>query len=355
MPGGGKSERVCIGDRAVGPGTPTYVIAEIGSNHDGRLDRARTMIELAALCGADAVKFQSFTADGLVARCIVDPQGGPARDNPVHPILARFSVPGDWHAELVACAEAAGIHFLSAPFDLGRLALLDRLDVPAIKIASGDITFEPLLQAAARTGRPVLLSTGMSDLSEVGRAVATLQEAGCRQLVLFQCVSCYPTSLEQANVRAVKTLAEQFGCPVGLSDHSPGSAAALAAVALGVCAVEKHLTFDRNLPGPDHPFAMEPQEFRSMVREIRNVEAALGNGQKEPADEERSERLVGRRSLTLVRDLAAGHVLSADDLKCVRPGGGLSPYELRSVLGKRLVRKLTAEAVLTRDDVESPD
>jgi sialic acid synthase SpsE len=341
---------VKIGDRLIGPGHPTYVIAEIGSNHDGRIERAFALIETAAVAGADAVKFQSFTADGLVARRVPDGEGG-MRDNPVYPFIDNVAVPVSWHRELKACAIAASVDFLSTPFDLARLDLLCQLDIPAIKIASGDLTFEPLLRAAARSGRPIILSTGMAEMAEIDRSVEVIRQEGNDNIVLLHCVTSYPTKLEEVNVRAVTTLAKRFKIPVGLSDHSFGIAGPLAAVALGANVIERHFTFSRSHPGPDHPFAMEPQEFRTMVEEIREIEKVLGTGRKKLVKEERRERLVGRRSIRAAQDLKKGTVLKASHLKYVRPGGGLDPFDAALILGKKLQRALAEDEQIALSDV----
>jgi sialic acid synthase SpsE len=303
------------------------------------------------MAGADAVKFQSFTAEGMVARRVRGPDGD-LIDNFVYPIIERLTLPAEWHEGLQRCARAAGVEFLSAPFDLERLALLHRLDVGAIKIASGDLTYDDLLRAAARTGRPILLSTGMSYLEEIEHAVSVLRGEGNEQIVLLHCVTSYPTPLENANIRAIQTLAEKFRLPVGLSDHSAGLAAPLAAVAMGACVIERHFTLSRTLPGPDHSYAMEPSEFRAMMEEVRRMELALGSGRKEPHGEETNERRVGRRSVVAARALEQGAVLVAQDLRCVRPGGGIEPTRLPELVGKRLTRALACDEPLSWKDVQ---
>lgn len=341
---------VKIGDRKIGPGHPTYVIAEIGSNHDGRIERAFALIETAAASGADAVKFQSFTAEGMVAGRVLATGGGMV-ENPVYPFVDHLSVPVAWHRELKACAIGAGVDFLSTPFDLKRLELLCDLDVPALKIASGDLTFAPLLRAAARSGRPVILSTGMAELAEIDRAVELLRKEGNEQLVILHCVTSYPTKLEDMDVRSVSTLAKRYGVPVGLSDHSSGYAAPLAAVALGASVVERHFTFSRAFPGPDHPFAMEPHEFRQMMEEIRGVEKVLGSGRKKLVGEEKRERMVGRRSTCAAKALKKGTVLKEAHFKYVRPGGGIDPFDAAKLIGKRLVRAVAEDQPFTLADV----
>lgn len=328
-----------------------YVIAEIGSNHDGNFERALAMIGLAAAAGADAVKFQSFTADGLVARRLWA-EGRTGYENPLHPRIDSYTLPADWHGRLQEAATNAGVDFLSTPFDLERLSLLDSLGVPAIKIASGDLTFEPLLRAAARTGRTILLSTGMAEFDEIDQALAALREEGNEKIVLLHCVTSYPTRDEDVNVRAVRELAKRYHLPVGLSDHSLSLAAPLAAVALGASVIERHLTFSRSLSGPDHPYAMEPMEFRAMVEEIRILERALGSGEKSPCVEEVRERLVGRRSIRAAADLPAGTVIAPGHLSFLRPGGGMSPFRQNELIGKRLVRGISRDEPFAPESVE---
>lgn len=337
---------IMIGNRKIGRGSPVYVIAEIGSNHDGRIERAFAMIEVAAYSGADAVKFQSFTADGLVARNLRTARGGFA-PNPAYGFIKSLSLPEDWHPKLKEAARAAGVDFISAPFDLQRLELLDELNVPAIKIASGDLTYEPLLRAAARTMRPLIVSTGMSTFDEIAQALQTIREEGNEKVVLLHCVTSYPTKAEDENILAVAELEKRFGLPVGLSDHGRGIAAPVAAVALGAAVVERHITISRGLSGPDHSYAMEPGEFRQMVEEIRLLEKALGTGRKFICDEERRERFVGRRSIRAAADLPKGTVLKIDHLKFVRPGEGLSPFLYRDFLGKKLMRGVREDEALS--------
>ena len=342
---------ITIGDRTIGKGSPVYIIAEIGSNHDGRLERAYALIEMAAAAGADAVKFQSFTAPGLVAGRIKNAAGRMV-ENPAYSFIEALSLPDDWHAKLKDSASSAGVDFISAPFDLERLELLDDLKVPAIKLASGDLTFEPLVRAAARTGRTLLVSTGMATIEEIVRTVNAIREEGNEKIVIMHCVTSYPTKWEDENIRAVGELAKRLGLPVGLSDHALGLAAPLAAVALGASVVERHFTTSRSLTGPDHSFAMEPHEFRQMVEEIRILEKALGTGEKALCEEERRERLVGRRSIRAAKDLPSGTVITEDHLKFVRPGEGLSPFDYRLVLGRMLKKSLREDEALRLSDLK---
>lgn len=330
-----------IDGRTVGPGSPTYVIAEIGSNHDGDLDTARAMIRAAAEAGADAVKFQSFTADGLTRR-----------GEPAHPILERLTLPDDWHPALRDAAADVGLHFLSTPFDEERARLLRGVGVPAFKIASGDLTHAPLLRAVAAYARPLIVSTGMATLDEVRGAVEAIRAAGDPPLALLHCVSCYPARPEDMNLRAVVTLARSFGVPVGLSDHTPGHAMVLAAVALGATIVEKHVTFDRAREGPDHFYAMTFGELAAMVSDIRAVERALGDGVKAPIAREADGLRQGRRSVHAAVDIPAGASIEPTMLKVVRPASGVAPTSLEQLIGRRARIAIANDTALQWEQLE---
>src|SRR5262249_54734623 len=279
-----RSAAIDIGGRAVGPGAPCYVIAEAGSNHDGRLAQAMALIDAAAAAGCDAVKFQVFRPQDLMT-----PHGPRARyldgllgERSLYELFASTAIDRTWLPRLAAHCRMRRIHFLATPFDRDAV---DRLiapgvNVPAIKNASSELWHLPLIRHAARSGRPLLLSTGMATMADVEDASVAAPAAGASQLALFQCTVAYPPPAEAVNLRAMRTLVERFGVPVGLSDHSPGTWAAVAAVALGANLVEKHLTLSRALPGPDHPFALEPPELATMVADIRATEQALGDGRK---------------------------------------------------------------------------
>jgi sialic acid synthase SpsE len=346
--------RIALAERAVGDGAPCLLIAEVGSNHDGSLDRALALVDVAADAGADAVKFQSFRAATLLVRRCRTADGGwqPAA---AYPTLERLEVPGEWHAALRDRARARGILFLSTPFDEERATLLAALGVPALKVASGDLTHLPLLRRLGGFGRPILLSTGLATPAEIDAALAAIAEGaggGARRppVVLLHCVSLYPLRPGDANLRVLPALRAETGCLVGWSDHSPGHTLAVGAVALGACVVEKHLTDDRRRKGPDHPFAMEPGEFRAMAAAIRELEAALGDGAKRPCDGEEPERTWARRGVYAARALSAGVVLSARDLKVVRPAAGLPPAALAALVGRRLVRALETDEPVRAED-----
>ncbi len=271
------------------------IIAEIGSNHGGDLDTAKRYIEAAARAGADVAKFQTLTRDGLIARFVHDPQSGGIVANPKHAAFSNAGLPDDWHAPLKACCEENGIEFMSTPFSLEAVDLMEGIGVKRYKVASGDLTFVPLLEKLGRTGKPVILSTGAAYLDEVEEAVATLKHAGCHDITVLHCAASYPPGWDDMNLTAITKLKTALGRPVGLSDHSPGHTAPIAAAALGATVIEKHVTFDRSLDGPDHPFAMEFDELAAMIADIRILETALGDGEKKPAASEINRRRNLRR------------------------------------------------------------
>ncbi len=328
-----------IGARMVGPGHPTYVIAEAGANHNRDWDTARRLVDVAAEAGADAIKFQTYSG-----ATIYSSKTPPFKylekltDQSPSELLEDISLPREWQAELDAYARERGLHFFSTPFDAAAVGELDALDVPVLKIASFEIVDVELIRLAAQTGRPLIISTGMAVLGEIEDAIAAAVDAGAPAVGLMQCTSVYPAPAERINLRAMGTLEQAFRVPVGLSDHSLGIAVPIAAAALGAAFVEKHFTLDRTMSGPDHPFAVEPHELRDMVAGIRDAQAALGDGRKDgPSPEEREEMFrLGRRSLIAARDLPAGTLLERDMITTKRPGFGIAPKHLELVLGRTL-------------------
>jgi N-acetylneuraminate synthase/N,N'-diacetyllegionaminate synthase len=342
--------------RTLGAG-PAFVIAEAGVNHNGDLDLARRLIDAAAEAGADAVKFQTFRTDALVsgtapkARYQVETTGGGESQRAM---LARLELGAEAHATLRDHAAGRGLVFFSTPFDEASADLLERLGVELLKVPSGEVTNVPLLRHVAAKRRPILLSTGMSTLDEVAAAVETIRAAGDPPLAVLHCVSAYPAPVEHTNLRAMDTLRARFGCPVGLSDHTLGIEIALAAVARGAAVLEKHLTLDRTLPGPDHRASLEPADFAALVRGVRAIEAALGDGDKRPMPSEIDTREVARRSLVAARPLPAGHRLAAVDVAVKRPGTGIPPGQLDRVVGRRLSRAVAADELLDWAGLEAP-
>lgn len=343
-----------IAGRAIGPGRPCFIIAEAGVNHNGDLALAKQLIDAATAAQADAVKFQTFDAERLASATAPKAAYQLRATNPAESqreMLRRLELSEPIHRELIAHSAKRGILFLSTPFDEISADLLDGLGMPAFKIPSGEITNLPFLAHVARQGKPMIVSTGMATLAEVEAAVRTIQAIHQQGLVLLQCVSNYPADPAEANLRAMQTMAEAFGVPVGYSDHTPGLAVALAAVALGACVVEKHLTLDRGLPGPDHRVSLEPDEFSALVQGIRTVEAALGHGRKEPAPSEAGTAAVARKSLVAARDIPAGSTLTEAFVVIQRPGTGLPPSMLTQVVGRKAMKAIPAGTVLTQDMV----
>ncbi len=328
-----------------------FVIAEAGVNHNGDLLLAERLVDAAKAAGADAVKFQTFRADALAgdAAELAPYQAAAGMKDGQRAMLSKLELDEAAHRRLQARARAAGLEFLSTPFDEESADMLERLGVPRFKIPSGEITHKALIEHVARKGRPVILSTGMSDLAEVRRAVGWIQAVSGAPLTVLHCVTEYPAPPEQVNLRAMTAMARELGLPVGYSDHTLGTEIAVAAAALGASVIEKHLTLDRALPGPDHAASLEPAEFTEMVRQIRSVSAALGDGVKRPAPCEEKNRAVARRGLVAARDLPAGRTLAAADLAAKRPAAGVSPAEIERVLGRALKRGLRRDEPLTED------
>lgn len=338
-----------IGGRAVGEGEPVFVVAEAGVNHNGDPALARRMVDGAAEAGADAVKFQTFRSAALVTRDA--PKAAyqaetTGRAGGQRQMLERLELGLDIHAELKERCARRGVLFFSSPFDEESADMLAALGVELFKVPSGEITNLRFLRHLAAKRRPIILSTGMSTLDEVAAAVAAIRGAGDPPLALLHCLSAYPAPVEEMNLRAMDTLRARFGCPVGLSDHTPGLEIAIAAVARGAAIVEKHFTLDTRLPGPDHRASLEPGELAGLVRAIRHVEAALGDGEKRPMPSEADTRRVARKSLVAARAIPAGQRLTADLVTVKRPGTGVSPADLDRVLGRTVVRALAADEVI---------
>lgn len=330
----------------------TFVIAEAGVNHNGDVALARALVDAAVAAGADAVKFQTFVVDRLVTRQAATAayqQRATGGETSQHDMLARLELSRADHDMLFAYCASREIEFMSTPFDPESALYLKRLGVRRLKISSGDVTNLPMLRVVGGLGLPVILSTGMADMAEVEAAVETLRDAGVADLALLQCVSNYPADPAQTNLRVMDTFAAAFRTPVGLSDHSPGIAVAIAAVARGASYIEKHFTVDRSLPGPDHQASLLPDELRDLVTAVRQVEAALGDGVKRPAPSELPIREVARKSLVAARDLPAGIALGPEDLVILRPGTGLSPAALPLVLGRRTARAIAHHTPITED------
>lgn len=343
-------QQISIGGRAVGDGAPCYVIAEIGSNHNQDFDLARRMIDAAAAAGADAVKFQTFKAENHVSRRAESAKYLAERD--IHSLIRSLELDRSWQGPLQAHANAQGVQFFSSPCDVEAVAQLNALASPAHKVASFDLPDTDLIRVIARSGVPVILSTGLADWMDIHRALEACQSEGNDQIVVLQCTSLYPASVRLTNLKAMDTIRHAFGVLTGYSDHTMGDTATCAAVARGACIIEKHFTTDRNLPGPDHPFAMEPGEFAQMMARIRDTESAIGDGAKtgpRPEEQEMAEK--GRRSLHARHDIAAGVSITADMLVAKRPGHGIPVYMRDKLVGRTTRLAIPADAWITWDMV----
>jgi N-acetylneuraminate synthase len=335
----------------IGDGAPTYIISEAGSNHNGSLARALQLIEVAAECGSDAVKFQTFKASRLYPRSAgtSDYLGDPT---PIYDIIAALEMPEEWLGELSQRAHDLGLAFISSPFDEEAVVLLDP-HVDAFKIASYELTHEPLLKAVASRGKPVIMSTGASRLEEVEQSVKILREAGCEELALLQCTASYPTPLEAVNVRALVSLREKFEIPTGLSDHSRDPVIApVVAAALGAAVVEKHYTLSNELPGPDHAYALEPHELAMLVKSVREVDLVMGSGEKDVHQIEQELRHFARRSIFTTCSIKAGDLLTRENVDILRRGKlaeGLAPGDLSRVLGRRAACDIDQDTPLVEE------
>lgn len=326
-----------INGREIGPESPTYIVAELSANHNQDFDLAVRTIRAAREAGADAIKLQTYTADTLTIDCDSEPfriRGTLWNGRTLYDLYKEAYTPWEWHAPLKQIAKEEGLDFFSTPFDATAVDFLENLGVPVHKIASFENVDLPLIRKVAATGKPIIMSTGMASLGEIDEAVRTARQAGCEQLALLKCTSAYPAPAREMNLRTIPHLAEAFGAVIGLSDHSMGSAAAVAAVTLGARIVEKHFILSRSLEGADSAFSMEPGEFREMVNSIRMAEQALGEVSYSVTERELSSK-VFRRSLFVVKDVRAGEPLTAENVRVIRPGHGLPPRHLDEVLGRR--------------------
>lgn len=350
---------ITIGTKIVGSDNPVFIIAEAGVNHNGDLNIAKKLIDEATAAGADAIKFQTFTAEFLATRTAEQSEYQTKNigyQESQFDMLKRLELPRDFHPILQSYCAEKGIIFLSTPYSEPDADFLEILSVPAYKFSSGDITNIPFLKHVAKKGKPMIISTGTADLAETKQAVAAVKAEGNDQIIILHSTSNYPPSAGSLNLRVITTLWKELtdeGVVIGYSDNgSQGSIADSIAVALGACVVEKHFTLDRAMPGPDHLASLNPMEMTEMVRVIRETEVMLGSYEKKITPEEESSKNLGRRSIVSRRDLPAGTVLSAADLIMKRPGTGIPPTELESVIGKKLRVAVAADVLLQKSDFE---
>ena len=343
-----------IATKKIGKGAPCYIIAEAGSNHNRDLKLAFQLIDIAVEAKADAVKFQTFTAETIASDADTDlSRIDFAGAKSLFELYKNLELPREWQKDLFSYAKEKGITFLSTPFDEKAVDELLEIGVDAFKIASFEINHFPLLSYVGQTNKPVLLSTGMATLGEIEEAIEVLSNAGCDKIGLFHCGIGYPMRLEEVNLRAMDTMSHVFRCPVGYSDHTLGIEVPVAAVARGASMIEKHFTVSRELPGPDHGFALEPEELASMVSGIRKVEKSLGSHYKGPAESELLHKKRGRRSLYAKLNILKGTLISEDAISVLRPGAGLHPRNIVNIVGRRAVRDIYQNEPLTWDCVLS--
>ena len=327
-----------IGNSKVGPGNPVWIIAELSANHNQDFDQAVQLIRAAKEAGANAIKLQTYTPDIITIDCNNEyfriGKGTIWEGKNLYELYKEAYTPWEWQPKLKEITNDLELDLFSTPFDKTAVDFLQKMDVPAYKIASFELVDIPLIQYVAKTGKPIIMSTGMATLAEIDEAVTTAREAGCKKIALLKCTSAYPADPAEMNLRTIPHMAKAFGCPVGLSDHTLGIAVPVAAVALGACIVEKHFTLSRDIPGPDSAFSLEPQEFKAMVDAIRIAEKAVGSICYEINENETASRIF-RRSLFVVKDIKVGEVLTEKNVRSIRPGYGLHTRFLNRVIGRK--------------------
>jgi len=339
-----------ISGRCIGPGHPVYIVAEMSANHNQDFDRAVKILRAAKEAGADSVKLQTYKPDTMTISCDNEyfqiGKGTLWEGRNLHDLYGEAYTPWEWQPKLKAIADELGIDLFSTAFDPSAVDFLEEMGVSVHKVASFEIVDIPLIEKMARTGKPIIISTGMATLAEIEEAVQAARNAGATQIALLKCTSAYPAPPEEMNLRTVPHLLEAFGVPVGLSDHTLGIAVPVAAVAIGACIVEKHFTLSRDIPGPDSAFSLEPHEFKEMVDTIRVVEKALGEVRYTVGEREAKSR-VFRRSLFVVKDMKAGEIFTEENVRSIRPGYGLPPKVLKEVVGRHAAKDIKRGTPIT--------
>jgi len=349
------NKNIRIGNRIIGEDRPTYFIAEIGGNFDGSIEKARKLIDAAKAAGADCAKFQTFTSDTIVS------EGGFSKmelhgvhgswGRKVSEVFKDVEFPMEWHKEIADYCQKVGIDFSTSPYFKEAVDLCVKLNVPFIKIGSGDITWLEMIEYIAKTGLPIMLATGDSTMAEIDEAVRTIEKTGNKDLILMQCITNYPSKIDSANVNVLKTYQNAFQCLTGYSDHSPGHVVALASVVLGGRVIEKHFTLNKKDKGPDHPHSMEPDEFKFMVDSIREVERAMGSTRKEVVKEESETVFVQRRCLYAARDIKNGQSITEEDVTVLRPALGIPPKFRKTIIWKVVKKDIKAGEPIFWDDL----
>jgi len=339
--------KIQIGNRSVGDGEPTFIIAEVGSNHNGSLEQAKELIDVAVEAGASAVKFQIFQAEKHYSK--YTPEFSYLKGKSTYELIKSLELPREWIEDLAEYCESKDIIFLATPCDFDAVDLLDKY-VPAFKITSFEIVDLELIKYAAGKGKPMIISTGMANLGEIEEAIKAIKSAGNEDIILLHCNSLYPTPVEVVNLKAMETMRTAFKVPIGFSDHTLGIHITIAAVAMGACVIEKHFTLSRKMEGPDHSFAIEPDELKEMVRCIREVEKAKGSGIKEKSDLESGEMYVkARRSIHAKINIPKGTKITRDMLIIKRPGYGIKPKFIDVVVGREAKRDVKEDEWITWD------
>lgn len=352
-------KKIKIGKKALSNHSIPYIIAEIGANHNGEIDLAKKMIDIAKKAGADAVKFQSWTPESLIAKeeydrnqSYDDDDGGKKHFGSLKQMVEKYYLREEQHFELKEYCDSIGIDFCSTPFSNEEADLLEKLDVPFYKIASMDVNNINLLSYVARKKRPIILSTGMSSLAEIETAVKTIENEGNSEIVILHCISIYPPDYKDIHLNNITMLQKAFPYPIGFSDHTVGVSIPLAAVTLGACLIEKHFTLDKNMPGWDHAVSADPEELEVIVRESKNISEALGGYSRIVSKAEEDKKLKFRRSLVSSNSLLKGHTIKEDDLKSKRPGTGIAPDEMKYVIGRKVNRDIAEDELILWEDLQ---
>lgn len=340
-----------IDNKLISANTPPYIIAEISANHNGDISKALRLIEIAKECGADAVKMQTYTPDTMTLDCDLDDfkiKGGPWNGYTLYQLYKEAHTPWEWHKIMFQKAKEVGITIFSTPFDETAVDLLEELNTPVYKIASFEVTDIPLIEYIAKKNKPIILSTGMANFEEITEAVNTIKKYH-NKLIVLHCVSGYPTPPEQSNLKTISDIAQKFNVISGLSDHTLGTATAVASVALGACVIEKHFTHSRNDKGPDSAFSLEPHELKKLVEESKTAWSSIGSAGYERKEAEK-DNVKFRRSIYFVKDMKAGDTITEDCIKRIRPGFGLEPKYFNSIIGKKVTTNITRGMPVRKTD-----
>jgi len=345
-------EKIKVGNRLIGEGEPCFIIAEAGSNHDGKLVQAKKLIDIAIDAGVDAIKFQTFSPLDIVHKNIRSNVYGYKTEKKFwYQILEDLVLKREWYPELFEYAKKNGIVFISTPSSLECAKFLLSIGVPAFKIASMDLTYNSFLRGISKLGKPIILSTGMGSLTEIEEAINNISSTGLDDIILMHCVSNYPALPKELNLLNIKTLKLAFGLPVGFSDHSLGITSSIVAVTLGACVIEKHITISRKLKGPDHSFSLEPNELKKLVKEVRIAEESLGSYRRIISKNEKEKQYLYRRSIIAKKSIKKGEIIRQNSLIISRPGNGLQPKFLDIIINTRAKRDIKAYKVLQWEDI----